>query len=150
MYSSERRKPCTPRMAWGWVNHGVIFIYGWTVPLKVIICILHSPNHIKCFLRWKWGVRLPRTADSQGMVWRWWRPGGWWRMSQQLFCVGHAASELLWAHLLLHCLLRERQLIAERLGAPQDRREGQPQFTAPHGHSGDPGTSGLHSCGVGP
>ncbi len=25
---SERRKSYTPRMAWGWVNHGVIFIFG--------------------------------------------------------------------------------------------------------------------------
>ncbi len=27
---SERRKSYTPRMAWGWVNHVVIFIFGWT------------------------------------------------------------------------------------------------------------------------
>jgi len=24
---------CTPRMAWGWVNHGLILIFGWTFPL---------------------------------------------------------------------------------------------------------------------
>ncbi len=28
LYSSERRKSYTPRMAWGWVNHGVILILG--------------------------------------------------------------------------------------------------------------------------
>ncbi len=28
------KKFYTPRMAWGWVNHGVgpIFIFGWTIP----------------------------------------------------------------------------------------------------------------------
>jgi len=29
LYLSERRKSYTPRMAWGWVNHGVIFIFGF-------------------------------------------------------------------------------------------------------------------------
>ncbi len=27
-------KKVSPRMAWGWVNHGVIFIFGWTIPLR--------------------------------------------------------------------------------------------------------------------
>ncbi len=35
LYSSERRKSYTPRMAWGWVKYGVIFIFGWTVPLSI-------------------------------------------------------------------------------------------------------------------
>ncbi len=34
LYSSERRKLFTPRMAKGCVNHGVIFIFEWTIPLK--------------------------------------------------------------------------------------------------------------------
>ncbi len=33
LYLSERRKSYTSSMAWGWVNHGVIFIFGWTIPL---------------------------------------------------------------------------------------------------------------------
>ncbi len=32
--SSERRKSYTPRILWGWVKHGLIFIYGWTNPFK--------------------------------------------------------------------------------------------------------------------
>ncbi len=36
LYSSERRKSYTPRMAWRWVNHGVIFIFGWTIPLMEV------------------------------------------------------------------------------------------------------------------
>ncbi len=38
LYFSERRKSSTPRMAWGWVNHGVFFIFGWTIPL------MHFPS----------------------------------------------------------------------------------------------------------
>jgi len=30
----EKRKAYTPRMASGCVNHGVIFILGWTIPLS--------------------------------------------------------------------------------------------------------------------
>ncbi len=26
------KKSLTPRMAWGWENHGVILIFGWTIP----------------------------------------------------------------------------------------------------------------------
>jgi len=27
------RRLYTPRMTWGWVNHRLIFIFGWTIPL---------------------------------------------------------------------------------------------------------------------
>ncbi len=32
LYSPERRKSYSLRIAWGWVNHGVILILGWTIP----------------------------------------------------------------------------------------------------------------------
>ncbi len=25
-----------PKMSWGWVNHGVIFLFGWTIPLSTV------------------------------------------------------------------------------------------------------------------
>ncbi len=31
---SKRRTSYTPGMPWGWVKHGLIFIFGWTNPLK--------------------------------------------------------------------------------------------------------------------
>ncbi len=30
-----KRKSYTPRMAWGWVNNRIIFIFGWTNPFRV-------------------------------------------------------------------------------------------------------------------
>jgi len=30
----------TPRMASGWVNHGLIFNFGWTIPLIVKLCLV--------------------------------------------------------------------------------------------------------------
>jgi len=47
LYSSERRKSYTPRMAWGWVNHGVILIFGWTNPL---ICLHDKQSCIMVML----------------------------------------------------------------------------------------------------
>jgi len=32
--SSERKMSYKPRMASGWVNHGLILIFGWTIPLN--------------------------------------------------------------------------------------------------------------------
>ncbi len=32
-----RRKLYIPKMAWGWVNHGVIFNFGWTIPLSKLV-----------------------------------------------------------------------------------------------------------------
>ncbi len=34
LYSSEKRRSNTHRMAWGWVNRGAIFSFGWNISLK--------------------------------------------------------------------------------------------------------------------
>ncbi len=35
-------------MAWGWVNHGVIFIFGWTIPLIIEIMLSDIPVRTQC------------------------------------------------------------------------------------------------------
>ncbi len=37
MCSSERGMSDMPRMPWGWGNLGLIFIFGWTIPLNFIL-----------------------------------------------------------------------------------------------------------------
>ena len=44
MYSSERRMSYTPRMTWGWINLGLIFLFGWTIPLKTYIILMKIPE----------------------------------------------------------------------------------------------------------
>ncbi len=49
-------------MAWGWVNHGVIFIFGWTILLSQLQSFKDDdtipPRHLSCDVRvWTSNVR---------------------------------------------------------------------------------------------
>jgi len=52
MCSTERRKSYTPRMAWRWVIFGIIFIFGWTIPLSWQLLYLFFWGCIKCPIQW--------------------------------------------------------------------------------------------------
>lgn len=42
-------KLCSPRVAWGWVNYGIRFLFGWTISLNLCHCLnqklLKSESH---------------------------------------------------------------------------------------------------------
>ncbi len=50
LHPSERRKSYAPRMAWGWVNHGVNFIFGWTVLQYIIDYVYVDTRQEACKL----------------------------------------------------------------------------------------------------
>jgi len=62
---------CTPRLAW--VNHGIVFILGWTIPLSHLYifssphsCILAEPDlYLFWFISQRW---LPKHAQQNRVI----------------------------------------------------------------------------------
>ncbi len=82
---SERRKSYTPRMPWVWVNHELIFIFGWTNSLSLTLLEQRPSAEEKCANEWSWPgaacwfgwaprlsflAKSPTLSSSVCSVWR--------------------------------------------------------------------------------